>query len=1280
MKNVRNESGRTLVEVLGVLLVMAVLTLGGIAGYSYLVQNYRRQSAAKDVSRLVMGIKSGELSNQYDAGKVIPAGSVVRGPKISPDGVIELIDGENSYAVVTSLGAGAFALSMQLQPGTCETIYETLKNEDFTMFMVPEYANGAAPKKWTVPGSFARAENGGSGEDAAGLGFFNNEGNTPSPVKDFSDYTASVSEYDDNDYEKGILGVRNKATKKEARDKIKELLAMCNGKRVKDGKEEDLEFGAARWVFNCAQGSSSYGYLYDLLCAGCRGYLDVNGQCCSDAASACGNLCSCPGKSVCNGSGESAVCVECVKDEDCADIYPNDFSKHICNTTLNKCVECTDLDHCGKDSGFSFKDERIESTSKWKNWEKDYKGHKFNYCDLNKCVECKTHYRAGAAASDLACPSKDEPLCDDGFCVPCTDPAVWNETSQECACPEKTPVFNPNEGKNGACVVCYDSASGKAIDRGCGSGLAKICFDTKMDCSKEENKEKCESFKKGASLLSGNQCVECLADSDCDSDGVVDYYCDHASHMCQACDKSTPYVVDGVCYACKDDAAGANKDTGCPIKTDATTEKLCVPTGGTGNNTGKGGSECKICINDKYEEGDVDSSTADSGCTDNPLCDAGKDAYGTSCKYCKNDRTDATADSGCAADPNKPLCEATQGGFGTTCRRCINDHASFLDSDKKPVHDTGCASDALPYCNAGANAYSNTCALCYNDGADTDAGQINPGCTKEAPNCMASVGEYGMKCENVPDLSGYCFDTLSGRVSSDNKARFDLGCAGDSTAPMCITGSKTNTGACNTANLSKCIAGRISEKCDEEAVAKCQETACATECDKTAEGYTDATCNTCKTSKLDSCKASNCTATACWNALTDTCRNALKSGTKLSDECIRLISMTSSCVSDAKYCAWKGQCSMGEVCAKCMDSASVRDKDMGCGSDDLTLSTANQARMTICSGVSPDMFENNAGGGIGNQCSYCVDTATGTNRDFACGTAVPICLVSGNDNSASKKPGTDCVQCLVNADCTGDLVCNSEHKCVDPDPCNACTAANKCCDRSLVKQGKDPCVTMTEYDDIYKNATTKECVCVASLGTKWFSDQQGFDYGRRDRDKDKNCSRLQSYRQRQYTVNVSFYCPRYMRVSDGMEADDFVAGSVPAGIGSTSPAVRDKTWVYAHTNTITPKVSSATIVGKNKTAKLIVQDRWLGEVGAYPGGYFYFTTSNAARGTAPSGKAPNGKHSGKDWYGVLGDVAKAWAPGSSKSGPVGGYVCKKGARSTTRKDCSNYCRNWSGPY
>ena len=94
MKNLKNESGRSMLEMLGVLIVIALLILGSLTGYNYLIQRHRTLETTKEVSQLVMGVKTGDLERKFSqpqkAVQIDPT-LVIRGPQVN-DGIMELSD------------------------------------------------------------------------------------------------------------------------------------------------------------------------------------------------------------------------------------------------------------------------------------------------------------------------------------------------------------------------------------------------------------------------------------------------------------------------------------------------------------------------------------------------------------------------------------------------------------------------------------------------------------------------------------------------------------------------------------------------------------------------------------------------------------------------------------------------------------------------------------------------------------------------------------------------------------------------------------------------------------------------------------------------------------------------------------------------------------------------------------------------------------------------------------------------------------------------------------
>src|SRR5574344_1116878 len=78
-----NESGRSMVEMLGVLAIIGVLSVGGIAGYTMAMNKYKANEILNSASQLVIaarsanageGITSGDSKTLADYGMPAPAG------------------------------------------------------------------------------------------------------------------------------------------------------------------------------------------------------------------------------------------------------------------------------------------------------------------------------------------------------------------------------------------------------------------------------------------------------------------------------------------------------------------------------------------------------------------------------------------------------------------------------------------------------------------------------------------------------------------------------------------------------------------------------------------------------------------------------------------------------------------------------------------------------------------------------------------------------------------------------------------------------------------------------------------------------------------------------------------------------------------------------------------------------------------------------------------------------------------------------------------------------
>ena len=738
MRKPNIESGRSMLEMIAVLIIIGLLTLGGLTGYNYLVQRYRRQESVKEVAELVMGVRTAALTRKHSEGVTIAAREIVQGPQMDGKGeVIKLPEGENSFVVVTNLTGGAFAVNLQVEKGTCQAILETLKNEDITMFLPSD--------KPVTNGTIARAA-----ESWA-------EGSRTQEIMGVK-YNVKETEEDKKLVDSG-----------KGAELRSQIMAACAG---------DKGLGRAAWVFDCSKGSSSYGYLYDLFCSGCPvGTMrDVNGKCCSYASEdRCGNLCSCPQGTVCDaGEQKCVVCTtdpkgvykgktgQAAGDQMCVDVY-NAFERHVCKQRGHSCVECLDDHDCTSSVGP--KNPHPER----------------RFCTVdNHCVECNTNYGPARTTTVIPCPAS-KPVCNNGVCEVCPEPQIW--VDGECKCPGD--LVKNDEGE---CVVCIDDASEYGTDKGCNRGV----FLGKPICSDEEGTN---TFGFGGTRNSGTTCYECVTDDNC-AHNSTKKYCDK-NHVCIACDGAWD-PVNKVCRFCQDDKSGDFYDKGRCAQTGdlGQVKRLCKPDNSNENGSGLFGEACYVCRNNNYAE---NNDIKDDGCpSNNKLCNAAAGSYGNECKYCQNDRSGDTKDSGCDTD-GLPLCVAAANAFGTSCAKCVNDQDGNTRDTGCPASEPMCGAAKGEYgttcsnCPAGKvwSDVAQDCVVCY-DSVEGKGPDANCGSGTWAGKNICAVGEntgHG----KAGNACAVCIDDKTGATD-------DSGCGEGTWAgkPICAVGE--NTGHGKTAN------------------------------------------------------------------------------------------------------------------------------------------------------------------------------------------------------------------------------------------------------------------------------------------------------------------------------------------------------------------------------------------------------------------------------------------------------------------------------------------------
>ncbi|MBR2137160.1 MAG: hypothetical protein IJ852_04275 [Alphaproteobacteria bacterium] len=91
-----NQNGRSMIEMLGVLAIIGVLSVGGIAGYSKAMSKYRTNKTIEQITQISTGIRtlySGQRS--YDG----VSGTVLRKAKILPESAFDGSGSSSSVAV-----------------------------------------------------------------------------------------------------------------------------------------------------------------------------------------------------------------------------------------------------------------------------------------------------------------------------------------------------------------------------------------------------------------------------------------------------------------------------------------------------------------------------------------------------------------------------------------------------------------------------------------------------------------------------------------------------------------------------------------------------------------------------------------------------------------------------------------------------------------------------------------------------------------------------------------------------------------------------------------------------------------------------------------------------------------------------------------------------------------------------------------------------------------------------------------------------------------------------
>ena len=338
------------------------------------------------------------------------------------------------------------------------------------------------------------------------------------------------------------------------------------------------------------------------------------------------------------------MCAKCTSANDCAGRGDGGAGAGVCEPTSGRCVACVKSSECTADPARPV-------------------------CVANQCAACTTNSQCSLRGDG----GVSAGVCDTttGRCVACvqnsectSNPAKPICVANQCApCQSATSPANECRAKSSGAPVC-DQGSGKCV--GCLSndhcmGSTDGGVDNGEDGGMDGGAD--GGVVAGFCYLTTNQCVECLAHTDCKD--PTRPICG-SLHACVGCGLQ-PAPIDGC----------ATKNPALPVcKADTGT---CVECTGNSNCTGDAGIRvCNPATNKCVECNDNTNCTADPA---NAFC------VNHACAGCQ------TAGTG-ACTGAKPMC-ATTGGYVGQCVECIGNTDCTVGT--KPVCATnqcrGCKKD-----------------------------------------------------------------------------------------------------------------------------------------------------------------------------------------------------------------------------------------------------------------------------------------------------------------------------------------------------------------------------------------------------------------------------------------------------------------------------------------------------------------------------------------------------------------------------------------------------------
>ena len=765
MRKIKTESGRSLVETLSVLVVMAILLLASLAGYHFLIHQYKKQQTVKQIS---------ELAVRYKVRPVHADDEKVAIKTIYPEA-----DRSDAYTVRTA-DEGRVSLNVQNTEAFSVVVSSILDDSCEAMLKKGEYdavlaTNNYEPKK-----------------DYIAIG-----------RKWLQDLDADTLTSEQKDALRDFLGSGVAITRENIINKI------CAGPTI----------GTAGLVFGDRCPKTGFSYWYSGKCWSCpKGQKeDKDGNCCSTPNDC--NVCqdsgkqnncfqgsnNCysegSGKTFCDAQG-SRQCVECVNDSNCAcrDGHQYCSQNHCCpvgqewNGLACACPEGQEM--CGTQccsENFcvtnATDDTKTCCTNTGANTTKC--GNNSNCCESGNCSngyccpageeyadgngQCcsadKLYEKEGAkwccntTVSGNFCPDTCGTGCSvNGVCFPlnqevgtcgvCTNTGVVRKSGIDAACCDETTwemktffseavdncgrcntdgrVEKMTE-KETVCKVCSGAPNWllgllytdgrqyvvthagektcckKNGAKGTECDADKCCSDTMTCVSKVSGKGHCCPAETPVWDATTNTCIDCLADTDCAGNQVC-----KADKTCGCPDGKTPYTRsdNGEIACCHNETQSLDDTKGMccnkplvpySVKNGTEVQRGCCPA----KKPIWDGENCVECMTDTDCAGNQ-VCKADKTCG----CPANNPYYSTTLKKCVTCLVDYGRGTGACPTTANPLCRATADKKNQVCNQCPADKPIYdrllQRCSYKPgtvVHETT-YSGTTPYCYSRTSSCS----------------------------------------------------------------------------------------------------------------------------------------------------------------------------------------------------------------------------------------------------------------------------------------------------------------------------------------------------------------------------------------------------------------------------------------------------------------------------------------------------------------------------------------------------------------------------------------------